>query len=113
MPYNVIIQDSATLDAGDYGGWIKQKSGATPADRWLTGLESLIDSLAEMPTRFRAIDEQEDFDIPLRQVPYHSHRVIYHVNEETQTVHVLRVYHSAQKALTKDDVPDPEPQQGT
>lgn len=108
MAYSVIVQDTAQLDATDYAAWIiKQSGGATgPAERWLSGLENLIDTLSEMPTRFRVVDEQEDFDIPLRQVVYFSHRVIFHASEETQTVHVLRVYHGAKKALSETDVPE-------
>lgn len=110
MAYKVVLQEGAILDAGDYTRWMIHNSGATPAERWLSGLQSLVNSLTEMPNRYRGIEEQDNFEISLRQAQYHSHRVIYHVNEMTQTVHVLRVYHSARDELSRDDIP--EVQQG-
>jgi len=107
LAYKVILQSTALGDAEGYAQWIKEQSGLTPAERWLRGLEAVIGSLAEMPARFKVIDEQEEFSVELRQVLHHSHRVIYHVNEVTQSVHVLRIYHGARRPLSKGDVPQP------
>ena len=92
-------------DAIRYSEYIRHESlSPGSATKWLDSLEALIRSLAEMPVRFRLIEEQELFDIPIRQVIHYSHRVIYTVNEETQTVHVLRIYHGARSALLATDV---------
>ena len=57
-----------------------------------------------MPNRYKIIDENESFDLLLRQVTHHSHRVIYQVDETTKTVHLLRIYHGARRALRGSDI---------
>lgn len=60
-----------------------------------------------MRRRFRVITEQTHFSIELRQFLHYSHRVIYHVNDDTGTVHVLRVYHGRRDVLLPEDVTAP------
>jgi toxin ParE1/3/4 len=108
LNYKVIVQDAAIRDAREYAAFIRKKSkDAEAARRWLDALEALIQALAEMPNRYKVIEEQEDFQIRLQQVIHFSHRVIYHVDERTQTVHVLRIYHGARRPLISDDVDEP------
>ena len=63
-----------------------------------------IQSLAEMPLRFALIPEADELKRPLRSFPHHSHRVIYQVDEQAQTVSMLRVYHSARAPLQLEDL---------
>jgi hypothetical protein len=60
-----------------------------------------------MPRRYPVIAEQAQFAIELRELLYFSHRVIFHVNDASKIVHVLRIYAAAQDALRVDDLPDP------
>ena len=105
MTYNIIVQPPAISDAVEYARFIRLASqDEETSARWLNELEVLIQSLSEMPRRFRVIDEQLHFSIELRQVMHYSHRVIFHVNDERAEVHVLRVYHGRRDALQPDDV---------
>jgi plasmid stabilization system protein ParE len=101
--YKVIIEATAQQDAQDYAAYIIRESrGTAPAKKWLSELEAAIEMLADMPRRFRVIDEQSRFPMELRQFIHYSHRVIYHINEETCTVHVLRVYHGRRDEIQTD-----------
>ena len=96
-------------DTREYAAFVRhEKQSASAAKRWLDELEGVILSLSEMPNRYKVIEEQEAFGISLRQVLHYSHRVVFHVNEATQSVHVLRVYHGARRELSPDDVPAPD-----
>ena len=106
LGYRVLLEATAEQDALEYAAYILSRSESeNVATRWLSGLESSIDDLANSPHRFRLIDEQAKFDVELRQFIYYSHRVIYHVNDETRTVHVLRIYHGRRDGLTPDALP--------
>lgn len=105
MEYKVIIESPADQDARDYVRFIAvENSEPDAARRWLDGLESLISDLAVMPRRFPVIEEQAEFALELRQLRHHSHRVIYHVDDETQIVHILRIYHGRREMLTEVDI---------
>lgn len=105
MVYRVIVEATAQQDALDYAANILRESqAANAAAKWLKGLEQSLEGLAEMPHRFRVIDEQGHFAIELRQFVYHSHRVIYHICEEGKPVHVLRIYHGYRSALRLGDI---------
>jgi plasmid stabilization system protein ParE len=105
LAHRVRIQPAATADAQAHAAFIQEREqGPEAALKWLSGLFDVIESLSEMPNRFKVIDEQDAFDIQLRQLLYFSHRVIYHVDEESRSVHVLRVYHSARDHLDTADL---------
>ena len=106
MNYKIVVQDSAIADALEYAAYILQESQSPEAaKRWLDDLEALINGLEKMPKRYGAIPEQGAFKLSLRQVNYHSHRVVYHVDDQTQTVHVLRVYPGSRRSLSPSEIP--------
>lgn len=106
MAYRVILEATAQQDALDYAAYIIQESQEpSVAAKWLLGLEEAIESLAEMPRRFRIIDEEAEFSLELRQFVYHSHRVIFHVKDDDCSVHVLRIYHALRDAVQLTDLP--------
>jgi plasmid stabilization system protein ParE len=99
MAYRVLVARSAELDVADAVGHIAADSPRQAA-RWLAGLFQIIDSLRDMPCRYAQIPESEALGRVLRAVVYHSHRVVYIVDETHQKVFVVRVYHCARKPLT-------------
>lgn len=104
MTYKVIIEALAERDALEYATYIcTERQNPVAASRWINELEKAINELAELPRRFRIVAEQATFPVEVRQFIYHSHRVIFHVNDATATVHVLRVYHSRREALLLAD----------
>lgn len=94
--YKVIVTPTAELDLVEGAEYIARDSNAA-ARKWLYELRQMAESLATMPLRFGRARE----GAPYRQVIVHSHRVIYRVDEELQTVTVMRFYHAARRRWNK------------
>ena len=95
----------AKQDAAQYAAFIRDKHKAPEAARrWLDGLYSAIGELAEAPSRFSVIPEADELGYPYRSIVYHSHRVIYAVDESERRVVIHRIYHGARMLLTEDDL---------
>ena len=106
MAFSVEITDPARDDIDDAVTFIAQKSRPA-ARKWKTELQSLILSLQEMPGRFAVIPEAAEMGMLYRSAPHRSHRVIFRVDEQKNTVYVVRVYHGARHPLTDEDI-DPQ-----
>ena len=106
MAFDVEITDPARDDIDDAVTFIAQNSRAA-ARKWKTALQALILSLQEMPGRFAVIAEARELGLPYRSAPHHSHRVIFRIDEEKNTVFVVRVYHGARRPLSREDM-DPQ-----
>lgn len=105
MRFRVVIQPSALLDAEEYVKLIRDTNlEPIAAARWYDGLADAINSLESMPSRFSRVPEADSFKRPLRHLVYQSHRIVFHIDEESRTVSVLRVYHIARQALNQTDV---------
>ena len=105
MRYRVRINPAALADAEEYVSFIRdQKLEPLAAARWYDRLTEAILSLDTMPRRCPVILEQNSFKVELRNHYYHSHRIIFHIDEEVRTVHVLRIYHGARGAFDYDHV---------
>ncbi len=97
--YRVDIAAAALRDAKEYHRFIlKHSHDALPADTWFYGLMKAVDSLETLPTRCPRIPEQHNFDFPLYQLLYASHRIIFRI--DAKVVRVVRIYHSALRPLT-------------
>jgi len=104
--YKVIVEITAQREALEYATYLMEECQSfTTADTWLTELEDAVENLAHMPRQFRVIPEQEHFSIELRQFHHHSHRVVFHINDDAQSVHVLRVYHGRRAPLSQVALP--------
>ncbi len=57
-----------------------------------------------MPNRFPLAAESEDVGRSIRQLPYHSYRIIYWVDESRVVVNILRIYHMARRPLKRRDI---------
>ena len=65
----------------------------------MSGLFRTAATLKNLPGSYALIPEHQHFNLPLRQIFYASHRVIFEIMGNT--VYVLRVYHSASRPLRK------------
>jgi plasmid stabilization system protein ParE len=54
-----------------------------------------MNPVRQLPLGFSIIPEQPDNDPVYRQIHYFSHRVIYRFDADTDTVHIIAVWHSA------------------
>lgn len=105
LAYDVKITDSALLDAQEYVQFIEyKKREPRAAEQWFRELLSAIFSLEELPSRYALIPEVAEFSFELRQVIFHSHRIIYQVDNNKNTVNVLRIYHGSRRRLRKADL---------
>lgn len=77
------------------------------ARRWLDGLYAAIKGLDESPARHSVVPEAEELGFPYRSFVYHSHRVVYAVDEAGRRVTVHRIYHGARRPLGERDLPEP------
>jgi len=106
MAFDVEITDPARDDIDGAVTFIAQNSQAS-ARKWKTTLQALILSLQEMPSRFTVIAEAGELGLPYRSAPHHSHRVIFRIDEQKNTVYVIRVHHGARRPLSHEDI-DPQ-----
>jgi|CXWL01.1.fsa_nt_gi plasmid stabilization system protein ParE len=105
LRYKVKVQQSALTDVEEFVTYIRdQNQEPANAAKWFDGLEEAILSLAELPKSHPEIAEQGSFQIEIRQKLYLSHRIIFHVSDGDQVVHVLRIYHVARDAITPRQV---------
>ena len=89
----------------EYTGYVLLRSkSASIASRWLDELGEVFEGLADMPKQYRVIEEQAYIEIEIRQLLYHSHRVLFHVDDDALVVHILRIYHGARSALAPDEL---------
>lgn len=103
MAYRVFVTPSAETDLDGYASFLQRRSERR-AREWLAGAWKLILSLADSPQRFAVIAESEGLPVEIRDILYHSHRIVFWVNDADATVHVLRVWHAARRPLEEDDL---------
>lgn len=102
MAYKVVSTKPAESDVEEIFNYIAQDSPEA-ALKWWFGFWEKIKRLGDLPFRFALIPEIESAGHPYRSCVYHSHRIIYRIDETNKTVYILRVYHSAREPLTQDD----------
>ena len=104
LVYRVRILGIAREDARAYTSQIISDGRPDAAEKWLIGLVEATKKLSEHPNRFALIPEARLLGTAFRSFTYHSHRVIYWVDEAAKEVIVFRVYHGARKRLRNSDV---------
>lgn len=78
----------------------------SPSDalQWLEGIRTKMLTLRQMPQRCPLAPESQKIGRTLRVLLYHSHRIIFDVDEEQGIVRILRVWHSARRAILPSDL---------
>jgi toxin ParE1/3/4 len=104
MAYSVSITYAAEADIWAAVDYISESAPAR-AEQWFRGLVSEIQGLSDMPSLYSYAPEADDLSVPLRHFHYYSHRVIFLIRDETTEVFVLRVWHSARKAIEIGQLP--------
>jgi len=103
MAFRVIYAPAAVLDLEEYFEIILPDSEER-AKAWLRGATSAIMSLQDMPKRHAVIGESALIGVILRSLPYHSHRIIYRVDDDEMIVEIARVWHMARRELGEADL---------
>jgi len=100
--YQVIATPEAQSNIREAFDYIRDRSPLNAA-RWLRGLHERIESLELFPRRCGTAREQPYFEEELRQLVYKSHRLIFTIDEEEKTVHVVFVRHAARRPKGEPD----------
>lgn len=103
MSRKVAVLPQAELDATEYAAYISEDS-ASAAHRWLVGLEGVISELEDMAEAWPEIPERGAFRRKYRHRHHHSHRIVFFIDEESNTVVIARIYHAARKELSQRDL---------
>ncbi len=100
MAYSVRITARALREIDAALEWVSRRSRAAAA-RWHERLMEAVRSLEDHPERCDLAPESEWFEGELRQLLHGKRRGVYRILFEIRgdTVHILRVRHSAQALL--------------
>ena len=101
MSFKVILSHQARIDIREAAGYYKKRSPQA-AKKWLRDFKELQESLAIFPARFALSNNPNLTKYPYRVAFHNSHNVIFHVDEQSKTVYIAHVYHSARKPLESD-----------
>ena len=106
MKYRVRLTDRAEQDVSDVLAWFRQQSAVEAGGRWFAGLVAHIDKLETMPERCGLAAESEDLGLEIRELHVGRRRGTYRLLFEIrgQTVYILRVWHSARNAVSRDEI---------
>jgi plasmid stabilization system protein ParE len=74
------------------------------AERWWNGFVDAVLSLEKQPGRCALVPERVLRIRMIRHLLYHSHRIVFSMDEERKVVRVLRVYHSKRQKLRPSDI---------
>jgi plasmid stabilization system protein ParE len=78
------------------------------AERWLTGLFKTVFSLSELPNRCPLIPEAKEMGLEIRQLLFGkrtgTYRIIFDIQEVSEEVRVLRIWHSSRDRLRLEDL---------
>lgn len=103
MTFRVRIAQRAQRDVESIYSWIAEHGpDHHAAVRWVDGLENAITSLDEFPARCPLAPEARFFERQVRQLLYHSHRVLFTIDEEE--VVVLHIRHAGRLPATLGDL---------
>ena len=92
--YRIEIDTIAQGEIQDAAAYIARDSPIA-AETWMDGLLEAILDLQDMPFAHAAAREDPNPKHGSRQRLYHSHRIIYTVEDDV--IHILRVRHAAQE----------------
>ncbi len=102
MNYRVVIAPRALKDVEEIYQWIATVQLAPlNAARWFNGVFEAIATLAEFPQRCPRASESAFFEREIRQLLYHSHRVLFAI--EADWIEVFHIRHGSQSPLNPHD----------
>ncbi len=103
MVFKVVITAPAEQDIDEATQYIADDSQSADS-KWNAELWTVIFSLKEMPSRFSVIPEAEELGFPYRSISHYAHRMIFRIDETSETVFIIRVFHGARRSLTQEEV---------
>lgn len=109
MAFTVVLLRKAQADIAGHAAWLEATQTIRAADRWRVGLlNAAIPALESDPHRYPPAAEAADVGVDLREMlrgrRRHVYRVLFTIDDTTQTVYVHRVRHAAQDRLSAGDL---------
>lgn len=102
MKHRVVIEPPARENINEAYLWIAERD-PTAAIKWFNGLQTAIQSLEKFPQRCPLAEENELFEVEIRQLVYRkgvgAYRVLFTV--AGALVHVLHVRHGRRRRLRR------------
>jgi plasmid stabilization system protein ParE len=107
--YRVQIADKALADVEGVLTWFRDQEATEAGGRWFNALWKAVDTLETRPERCSLAAEAEDIGREIRELLFGRRRGQYRILFEIRgrTVHILRVWHSARKPITREDIMKP------
>ncbi len=104
--YRVRITQRAEEDVATVLAWFRDQAAEKAGGKWFAQLMATIDTLETMPERCARAAEAVEIDLDIREILIGKRRSSYRVLFQIQgtTVHILRIWHSARDAVTRDDL---------
>lgn len=100
------MSHKAEADVEAVLAWHGQQGEVKAGYLWGQELLAKIDSLETLPERCALSEESIGLGIEVRELLYgkgqYRYRILFHIEE--RVVHILRVRHSSQDFLTRDDL---------
>ena len=106
MKYRVRLTEKAEQDVSDALVWFREQSAVEAGSRWFARLMAHVDTLETMPERCGMAAESKDLGLEIRELHLGRRRGTYRLLFEIrgETVYILRVWHSARDAVSRDDL---------
>lgn len=107
--YKVVFTDDALDDLRETVRWISRNSRRN-AQQWRQRVRAKAGTLNHNPQRCAIAPDNDAFRVTVRQLLYgrrpNVFRILYHIQERTQTVRIVRVMHAARRYLNEPGDPD-------
>ena len=106
MRYQDRLTNTAEADVESVLRWFASQRAMTAGAAWLSSWMARIETLETNSDRCRVADESEEIGGEIRELLFGKRRGMYRplFRIERQTVHLLRVWHTARDTPTRDDL---------
>lgn len=107
MAYKVKVSKPAQADAREYADFIRlERQSPSATSKWLDGLKGAIAELKQDALLYNVIDDFPSTTIEYRCKLYHSHRIIFYLDQASKTVYIVRIYHGSRQPLKPHNLQD-------
>ena len=106
MRYRVLLTDRAEADVESVLKWFADQRTTNAGGRWFAQLMNKLDTLERQPDRCSLAAESVELGQEIRELLVgrrrYRYRLLFRISG--QTVHILRVRHSSQDAISREEI---------
>jgi plasmid stabilization system protein ParE len=106
MAYQIDLSAQAEADVDAVLKWFHRSKATEAGARWYEQLLAALKTLQLRPERCSLAAESDDLGVEIRELLIGRRRYRYRVlfNISGQSVHILRIWHSARDSITRADL---------